>query len=321
MPINRIKGADGRACWQFEFSRRIEGQRVRVRKSLPPSWTRAQADAFDRTECARLYAEATGTSKPQFLIEQAVARYLVERVPELKHGKAQAAEMDLMEAYWRGHTLEQLPSVCAQYLKDHRATLAPATVKNRLRYLVSACRWSWKHHRMCEHDPGAGVVYPAVSNARQVYIERKQMIELARACEHRPTRAAIRIAFYSGMRASEIRHAARDFTAGAFVLHDTKNGEPRIVPMHPKVRACSRIAIPANIRPYFDAARDKAGMGWLRFHDLRHSAASAMINSGVDLYTVGAVLGHKSHASTKRYAHKSTRSLAAAVASIGKKAA
>ncbi|KXJ63044.1 hypothetical protein AXY46_03230 [Achromobacter xylosoxidans] len=40
-------------------------------------------------------------------------------------------------------------------------------------------------------------------------------------------------------------------------------------------------------------------LGHLRFHDLRHSAASEMINvNKVDLYTTGAVLGHKSAAST-----------------------
>ena len=43
-------------------------------------------------------------------------------------------------------------------------------------------------------------------------------------------------------------------------------------------------------------------MAHLRLHDLRHSAASEMINAKVDLHTVGAGLGHKSAASTKRYA-------------------
>jgi site-specific recombinase XerD len=44
-----------------------------------------------------------------------------------------------------------------------------------------------------------------------------------------------------------------------------------------------------------------------------------MINAGVDLYTVGGVLGHKTTASTQRYAHLATAKLAAAVATIGGK--
>jgi len=44
-----------------------------------------------------------------------------------------------------------------------------------------------------------------------------------------------------------------------------------------------------------------------------------MINSGVDLYTVGAVLGHMSPASTRRYSHLVTDRLAEAVGKIGGK--
>ena len=63
----------------------------------------------------------------------------------------------------------------------------------------------------------------------------------------------------------------------------------------------------------------RAGYGHARLHDLRHSTASEMINAGVDLYTVGGVLGHKSAVSTKRYSHLATKTLKSAVALVGKK--
>ena len=47
--------------------------------------------------------------------------------------------------------------------------------------------------------------------------------------------------------------------------------------------------------------------------------ASAMMNAGVDLYIVGAVLKHQSAASTRRYANLAISKLAAAVAIIGQK--
>jgi hypothetical protein len=47
--------------------------------------------------------------------------------------------------------------------------------------------------------------------------------------------------------------------------------------------------------------------------------ASAMINEGVDLYTVGAVFAHKTAASTQRYAHLATESLRTAIDRIGGK--
>ncbi|WP_226383152.1 tyrosine-type recombinase/integrase [Burkholderia savannae] len=64
-------------------------------------------------------------------------------------------------------------------------------------------------------------------------------------------------------------------------------------------------------------ARAKTGHAEVRFHDLRHSAASEMINGGIDLYTAGGVLGHKTTTSTKRYAHLVTDKLADAVKRIG----
>lgn len=46
------------------------------------------------------------------------------------------------------------------------------------------------------------------------------------------------------------------------------------------------------------------------------STASALIAAGVDLYTVGGVLGHKSAQSSKRYAHLATATLAAAIGAL-----
>jgi site-specific recombinase XerD len=66
-------------------------------------------------------------------------------------------------------------------------------------------------------------------------------------------------------------------------------------------------------------ARAAAGYPETKFHDLRHGAASEMINAGIDLLTVGRVLGHKSVVSTKRYSHLVTDKLAAAVGRIGRK--
>lgn len=46
-----------------------------------------------------------------------------------------------------------------------------------------------------------------------------------------------------------------------------------------------------------------------------------MINAGVSLNTVGEVLGHRSAASTRRYAHLQTGAKGAALAMVGKKVA
>lgn len=172
---------------------------------------------------------------------------------------------------------------------------------------------------MGEHDPGAAVTVPQVKNERQFYRDRADMLRAARAFHNKQARMALRIAFYSGMRLAEIKRAEPRGTA--WVLEDTKNGNPRIVPIHPKVAVCARhfkrTTPKITIQRNWEKARDKAGLQGMHFHDWRHSAASALINAGVDLYTVGRVLGHKDSRSTQRYTHLAVDTLAAAVGRIG----
>ena len=55
--------------------------------------------------------------------------------------------------------------------------------------------------------------------------------------------------------------------------------------------------------------RKKAGLPFLRIHDLRHQYASFLVNSGRTLYEVQQILGHSDPSVTQRYAHLSTKSL------------
>lgn len=330
MPIYRDRE---RGAFVFDFSRRINGRRVRAQKVLPKAWNQAQADAFDRKESARLYALAQSVGGAEHTIDEAVDCFLRERLPNLKN-QGCAKELAIMLPFYEGRPLSALPDVCKAYrikaVRTPKRELAPgeklkplsdATIRNRIRYLTSACRYAWKFHGMGQHDPAEKVAVPSVKNERKNFIERADMLRLARACEDMPTRAAIRVAFYSGMRADEIRRAK--VVGTAFVLSDTKNSKPRIVPIHPRLFVCLPLLAKIGVhrqRYHFDKARSKVGMLWLHFHDLRHAAASAMINQGIDLYTVGAVLGHKSHQSTQRYAHLATESLSAAIYKIGRRA-
>lgn len=68
-----------------------------------------------------------------------------------------------------------------------------------------------------------------------------------------------------------------------------------------------------GIKRAWETARKAAGLPDVRGHDLRHSAASFMINAGVDLYAVGRILGHADHKSTMRYSHLANDTLRAAV--------
>ena len=64
-----------------------------------------------------------------------------------------------------------------------------------------------------------------------------------------------------------------------------------------------------SIAKVWEKLRSKAGLPHLRLHDLRHQAASNLINSGSSLYIVQQILGHSDPSVTQRYAHLSMKTL------------
>ena len=54
----------------------------------------------------------------------------------------------------------------------------------------------------------------------------------------------------------------------------------------------------------------------LRVHDLRHSLASFLVNSGRNIYEVMQILGHSDIHTTQRYSHLSQSTLLDAVDSV-----
>jgi integrase len=304
--------------WRYEFDRVIEGRRHRLSRLLPRGWSQAQADAYDRKESGHLYAVATGVEQRDALIDEAVVLYLRDKTA-LKSYKATAEHLAAIAWAYTGKPLSALPAVAREVAE--KAEVAPATVRNRLACLKAACRWAWKAHGLTRDDPTTRMQLPQVSNERQVYIGRKAMLQACRACTHWETQVAIRVAFYSGLRLGELLRVQPE--GDALVLHDTKNGDRRAVPVHPKIRHLLRFlpltAPKITIQRAWQRARARVGMEHVTLHDLRHSAASEMVNAGVDLFVVGKVLGHRDSRSTQRYSHLTADTLAGAVGLIGAK--
>jgi integrase len=304
--------------WRFEFDRVAGGRRHRLSRLLPKGWSQAQADAYDRQESGRLYALAVGIQQREPLIDEAVGLYLRDKTA-LKSYKATAEHLGAIAWAYTGKPISALPEVASEVVRT--ADTAPATVRNRLAVLKAAARWAWRKHGLTATDPTARMQLPVVRNERHVYATRAQMLTLCRACDHWQAQVAIRVAFYTGMRLGELYRVERG--EGVLVLADTKNGDRRAVPVHPRIKHLLPLlpltAPRITIQRAFQRARAAAGLEHLHFHDLRHSAASEMVNAGVDLFTVGKVLGHRDARSTARYSHLSADTLAVAVGKIGTK--
>ena len=71
-----------------------------------------------------------------------------------------------------------------------------------------------------------------------------------------------------------------------------------------------------TVRTAFEAACRRAGLGGLRFHDLRHTAATRMVELGANIVAISKILGHSDIKTTMRYTHPGD-SLKDALESLG----
>ncbi len=73
-----------------------------------------------------------------------------------------------------------------------------------------------------------------------------------------------------------------------------------------------------NVLRAFYIAVEKAKIPHCRFHDLRHTFATRLVQAGVDLYKVQKLMRHKSPLMTQRYAHHFSESLRDGVDTLDK---
>lgn len=139
------------------------------------------------------------------------------------------------------------------------------------------------------------------------------------------------IALNTGMRRGEIlglKWENINLSKRSIHVEDSKAGRARDIPMNSLViEALSTIPQDSeyiffnpmtgrpiqDVKKAFKTACENAKIKDLRFHDLRHSAATRMVEAGVDLVTVSKILGHSSIQMTMRYAHPTPENMRMAV--------
>jgi len=110
-----------------------------------------------------------------------------------------------------------------------------------------------------------------------------------------------------------------DFDRRTAYVATTKNGQPKVLPLTDSVIRELQLFDTKDISlifaskikedaPYcftkpWKKALEDADIKDFRFHDLRHSCASYLAQSGASLLEIADVLGHKQISVTKRYAH------------------
>lgn len=131
--------------------------------------------------------------------------------------------------------------------------------------------------------------------------------------------APIFTALYTGMRRKEIftlEWPDIDFSRDVITIQNkdgflTKSKKFRTIPLHHKLkefllslrRNSGRCFDETNFKHDFPRIIERAKLKDIGFHHFRHTFASRLAISGVDLYTIAQILGHSSITVTQIYAH------------------
>ncbi len=175
---------------------------------------------------------------------------------------------------------------------------------------------------LLESNPAARVTMPDPNNERDRILTAEEWAKLyTEAAAH--LKPILMAAYHLGLRYGEIVRLTWDrvdLRRGIITLtaQDTKNKKPRMVPLTPELTEVFRVLYKVrylnqdrvflrngqsirSVRTAFERATRRAGITNLRFHDLRHCAATNMRRAGVDVMTAMRIIGHTSEKMHKRY--------------------
>jgi len=169
---------------------------------------------------------------------------------------------------------------------------------------------------------------------RTRWLTQKEEHRLLNAAPER-LRLLIAFALDTGGRRSELfrldwRYV--DLPNGRVTFIETKNGEDRSIRLTERARQILLAIGPKDSGPVFtyngkplkdvktayDRARKKAGLEDFRFHDLRHTFASRLVQQGLPLYEVMHMTGHKSLSMVQRYSHLAPEYQERAIAALNR---
>jgi integrase len=185
---------------------------------------------------------------------------------------------------------------------------APATINRTLGAVKKALKLAWSRGAIAT-DYSSLIKRLPENNRRDTYLTIEEVGKLT-SCASDNVRAAIWIALFTGCRRGEICKIAKEDVGEDTIriqAGNTKTLRRRDVPIVSALRPwLPYLPLQINeegIKSGFNRARIKAKLEHVNFHDLRHSCATIMLASGVDLYVISKILGHSTIKTTERYSH------------------
>ena len=300
---------------------------VRIRRKNKPTRCKtftSKADALSWTKKSEylIETEAHTITPPTLSLSGAAARYIDEHM--CRHRGAESAGYrlrNIITALGADKSLSGISSTdIASYRNQRLQEVSSGSVRRELIILSGLFQTAiheWGYANII--NPVRGVKMPTDSprrTRRLNHCEKDLLLTHAKLNGPRYLFVAIYLALKTGMRQSEIirlRRSDIDFERSLIELRDTKNGDPRLVPLTQSVLRelksfyhSDEVVFPvtrSGLQNAFRKTLRRFDIENLRFHDLRHEAISTFFEQGLSMPEVQLLSGHKTVEQLMRYSH------------------
>lgn len=236
---------------------------------------------------------------------------------------------------------EITPDLISQYVLKRKKKVGPSSINRELAFLSASFNKAFKLWGWCRGNP-VGMIKREKERKRVKYFSEDEFSKIFE-CLTEWVRPLVLLAKNTGLRKSNVvnlKWSEVNLKDRLIILEGEvmKNSECLGVPLNTtafnvikgqmRVRQLQSpyVFCKQNGEPYtgwgvyqaFKKGCVDAGYPDFRFHDLRHDFCSKLVQSGIDLYTVKELAGHKDITTTQRYAHLNRGKLKEAVSVLEK---
>lgn len=307
---------------QFQASVRMKG----VRSQTKTFETMQEAEDWIAETEAKIrrneFVDRREAQKTQ--LYEILERYEKQVAPTKRGGASELPRLRQLKQHPLAEKrLAQLgPADFSRYRDERLEKVSPGTVLRELGLLSSVLNCAIKDWGYPIENPIPSIRRPAAPEHRDRRLEGDEEERLLTAARSGLSRApqladAIVLAIESGMRAGEIVGLTRssvNLHRHHVVLHQTKNGSKRVVPLSLRAEEVLRRLMSQSegeklftfydtrgLSAAFRRACKRAGIVGLTFHDLRHEAASRLAIRIPSPATLAKVMGWKTLQMAMRY--------------------
>ena len=329
----------GVSRWTIDFH---DENGKRVQKALPHAQSREEALFTLQKKVAEVFNRKNGIERKRGKIGfKTFAQSFLEdyMITSRRNFQSDVYRLNHLCSYFKETDLRIItPLKVERFRKERLKTGNSKSTCNRHLALMKRLFNVAIEEGYTEENPVQKVkLYSEKDTLKERILRASEEAELMEKCSDY-LKPIITVALNTGMRLGEILNLKWnniDLKARRIRVEKTKSGKVRFIPINDtlfyelrRLRNGQSPFVffnPETMKPYVDlkrgfkAACRRAGIEGMRFHDLRHTFATRLIENGIDIETVRDLLGHHSITVTQRYTHSNDERKRAAVELLSKK--